>query len=308
MGKEVSEEQQPPDGTGGGRRGGGGGRGAAAAIHTFDDKALNYLDSLASKFGSPVLAMQPKDVYSQLCMVDTLEKMGISLNFSYEIRDILDMTYRCWMKNEEEVMMYMATRSKAFRLLRVHSYDITSDDLIKENIHSWSSKLLKQHLSSKKIATSVMHEVEYTLKFPIHATLERLEHRRNIEQFKAEGSRLLKLRYWLVSEALRKMDGKHLEIIGSHVTARILQICVKWCSQSERDAIFEALQPDFLILSRKKYVVFLVKKLIKLATKKQFEWFISTFYGCIAKLLHHAIGASVVDCAYLWAAQRATSC
>ncbi|KAL5217071.1 hypothetical protein ABZP36_017755 [Zizania latifolia] len=106
----------------------------------------------------------------------------------------------------------------------------------------------------------------------------------------------------LVSEALRKMDGKYLEITGSHVTARVLQTCVKWCSQSERDAIFEALQPDLLILSRKKYAVFLVKKLIKLATKKQFEWFISTLHGCVAKLLRHTIGASVVDCAY----QRAT--
>ncbi|KAL5207240.1 hypothetical protein ABZP36_031675 [Zizania latifolia] len=207
---------------------------AAAAIHTFDDRALSYLDSLASKFGGPVPAMHPQDVYSRLCMVDTLEKMGISLNFAYEIRDILDMTYRCWMQNEEEVMMDMATCSKAFRLLRVHGYDITSDgmaqfaeqssfddsihgylndtktllelyrssqvrfskdDLILKNIHSWSSKLLKQQLSSKKISASVMPEVEYTLKFPLHATLERLEHRRNIEQFKTEGSQLLKSGY-----------------------------------------------------------------------------------------------------------------
>lgn len=41
------------------------------------------------------------------------------------------------------------------------------------------------------------------------------------------------------------------------------QTCVKLCSQSERDAIFEALQPDLLTLSLKKYAVFLVKKLIK---------------------------------------------
>uniref|UniRef100_A0A0D9V2M4 PUM-HD domain-containing protein n=1 Tax=Leersia perrieri TaxID=77586 RepID=A0A0D9V2M4_9ORYZ len=106
----------------------------------------------------------------------------------------------------------------------------------------------------------------------------------------------------LVSEALSKMDGKYLEIAGSHVTARVLQTCVKWCSQSERDAIFDALQPDLLTLSRKKYAVFLVKKLIKLATKKQFEWFISSLHGHVAELLRHTIGASVVDFAY----QRAT--
>ncbi|KAF0912311.1 hypothetical protein E2562_013991 [Oryza meyeriana var. granulata] len=102
----------------------------------------------------------------------------------------------------------------------------------------------------------------------------------------------------LVSEALRKMDGKYLEIACSHVTARVLQTCVKWCSQSERDAIFDALQPGLLTLSLKKYAVFLVKKLIKLATKKQFEWFISSLHGRVAKLLRHTIGASVVDFAY----------
>ncbi|XBH82445.1 hypothetical protein VPH35_071098 [Triticum aestivum] len=67
----------------------------------------------------------------------------------------------------------------------------------------------------------------------------------------------------LVTKALRKMDGKYFEIAGSHVTARVLQTCVKWCSQPERDAVFVALQPHLLHLSHKKYAVFLVKKLIK---------------------------------------------
>jgi pumilio family protein 6 len=44
------------------------------------------------------------------------------------------------------------------------------------------------------------------------------------------------------------------------------QTCVKWCSQSERDAIFDVLHPHLLDLSRKKYAVFLVKKLIELGT------------------------------------------
>nr|CAB3497555.1 unnamed protein product [Digitaria exilis] len=106
----------------------------------------------------------------------------------------------------------------------------------------------------------------------------------------------------VVSEAIRKMDGKYLDIAGSHVTARVLQTCVKWCSQSERDAIFDELQPHLLTLSRKKYAVFLVKKLIELATKKQFASFISSLHGHVAKLLPHSIGAAVVDYAF----QRAT--
>lgn len=95
---------------------------AAAAIYSGNDRALDYLQSLTSKLGGPgaclfaigmvyvnrlcmrfltvdvcfcaVPAIYPDNIYSRLCMVDTLEKMGISLNFACEIRDILDMTYR----------------------------------------------------------------------------------------------------------------------------------------------------------------------------------------------------------------------
>ncbi|CAD6207482.1 unnamed protein product [Miscanthus lutarioriparius] len=102
----------------------------------------------------------------------------------------------------------------------------------------------------------------------------------------------------VVSEAIKKMDGKYLDIATSHITARVLQTCVKWCSQSERDAIFDVLHPHLLDLSRKKYAVFLVKKLVELASKKQFASFISSLHGRVAKLLHHTIGAAVVDYAF----------
>uniref|UniRef100_A0A0D9VHC7 Uncharacterized protein n=1 Tax=Leersia perrieri TaxID=77586 RepID=A0A0D9VHC7_9ORYZ len=207
---------------------------AAAAIHNYNDRALNYLDSLTRKFSGPVPGMYPENVYSQLCMVDTLEKMGISLNFAYEIRDILDKTYSCWIQNEEEVMSDMATCAKAFRLLRMHGYDITSDgmaqfteqssfddsihgylndtktlmelyktsqvrfskdDLVLQNIGSWSAELLKQQLSSPKTPRSLILEVESALKFPLYATLERLEHKKSIEQFQPEHFPLLKSGY-----------------------------------------------------------------------------------------------------------------
>ncbi|XP_052137658.1 ent-sandaracopimara-8(14),15-diene synthase, chloroplastic-like [Oryza glaberrima] len=207
---------------------------AAAAIYSFNDKALNYLDSLTNKFGGPVPAMYPQNIYSQLCTVDALERTGISRIFMGEIRDILDTTYRCWLHNEEEVMLDILTCAMAFRLLRTHGYDITSDemahfceqssfddsihgylddtktllelyktsqirfsreDLILENIGNWSAKQLKQQLLSNKLSTSARSEVEYVLKFPLHSTLDRLEHRRNIEQFKFKDSQVLKSGY-----------------------------------------------------------------------------------------------------------------
>ncbi|XP_064992643.1 pumilio homolog 24-like isoform X2 [Musa acuminata AAA Group] len=99
----------------------------------------------------------------------------------------------------------------------------------------------------------------------------------------------------LVSEALRKMNGKFVEIAGSHVAARVLQTCVKYCTQEERDAVFEALRPHLLALSQKKYAVHLVKKLLDHASKKQLEWFISSLHGHVTSLLRHSVGSAVID-------------
>lgn len=40
------------------------------------------------------------------------------------------------------------------------------------------------------------------------------------------------------------------------------QTCVKYCSQAERDAVFEELQPNFLSLADNTYAVHLVKKML----------------------------------------------
>lgn len=114
-------------------------------------------------------------------------------------------------------------------------------------------------------------------------------------------SQLLIVLFWmfffllirLISEALQKMKGKIPEIAGSHVSSRVLQVifgnfvreflylhlwffplkfvlfmflspqtCVKYCSQAERDAVFEELQPHFLSLADNTYAVHLVKKML----------------------------------------------
>lgn len=52
------------------------------------------------------------------------------------------------------------------------------------------------------------------------------------------------------------MDLVHLLIFT------IPQTCVKYCTQEERDSIFDALRPHLLTLSCKKYAVHLVKKIL----------------------------------------------
>jgi len=168
-------------------------------------------------------------------MVETLEKMGISLSFLSEINTTLDMIYRSWLANDEEIVLDMATCAMAFRLLRLHGYDVSSDalsqfssessfhgsiqghlndteallellqashtqmseeELVLESIGSWSSELLKQQLRSGKISRHVDRaEVEHVLKFPFHSNLDRLEHRWHIEHFKKQGFQMLKSAY-----------------------------------------------------------------------------------------------------------------
>ncbi|QCD80016.1 hypothetical protein DEO72_LG2g334 [Vigna unguiculata] len=102
----------------------------------------------------------------------------------------------------------------------------------------------------------------------------------------------------LVTEAVQKMKGKIPEIAGSHISSRILQTCVKHCSQAERDAVFEELSPHFLNLAYNAYAVHLVKKMLDNASKKQLAGFISTLHGHVAPLLRHMVGSVVVEHAY----------
>ncbi|KAG2721386.1 hypothetical protein I3760_02G079700 [Carya illinoinensis] len=101
-----------------------------------------------------------------------------------------------------------------------------------------------------------------------------------------------------VTEALQKMKGKIPEIAGSHISSRVLQTSVKYCSQSERDAVFEELQPHFLNLACNTYAVHLVKKMLDNASKKQLAGFISSLHGHVASLLRHMVGSVVVQHAY----------
>ncbi|PWZ25714.1 hypothetical protein Zm00014a_036415 [Zea mays] len=188
-----------------------------------------------------VPAMYPRILYARLRMVDALEKTGISRSFSSEINGILDMTYAyasCpGLANDEEIMLDMTTCAMAFRLLRMHGYDVSSDaslgqfseessfhdsiqgclgdteallelhkasqvqireqeTAILRSIGSWSAKLLEQQLRSNKVSRNIdPAEVDYALKHPFYTTLDRLEHRRNIEHFKTTAIQVLKSAY-----------------------------------------------------------------------------------------------------------------
>lgn len=67
---------------------------AASLNHILNSGCLNYLSDLLEKFGNAVPTIYPLDMYAHLCMVDTLERLGIDRHFKQEIKSVLDETYR----------------------------------------------------------------------------------------------------------------------------------------------------------------------------------------------------------------------
>ncbi|TVU15792.1 hypothetical protein EJB05_39330, partial [Eragrostis curvula] len=226
---------------------------AAALIQGYSDQTLQYLTLLVNKSGGAVPAVYPLNIHIQLSMVDALEKMGISQYFSSEIKRILDMAYCCWLDKDEDLVMDIATCAMAFRLLRMNGYDVSSDelshvvdvstfhdslqgylddtksvlelyraskvslsenDVILDNIGYWSGNVLKDKMCFNAVQkTPIFGEMYYALKFPFYATLERLEHKRNIEHFDPRGSLILKTEYSPYS-ASRDMHALAVEVFS----------------------------------------------------------------------------------------------
>ncbi|PIN08369.1 Ent-kaurene synthase [Handroanthus impetiginosus] len=104
---------------------------AAAYIAFPNSGCLNYIHSALKKFGNAVPAVYPLDLYSQLCTVDNIERLGISRYFRKEIQSVLDETYRCWLQGDEEIFMDASTCALAFRILRINGFDVASVKITK---------------------------------------------------------------------------------------------------------------------------------------------------------------------------------
>nr|ASP43414.1 kaurene synthase-like protein 3 [Tripterygium regelii] len=195
---------------------------AAALSHLGNAGCFHYINSLVAKFGNAVPTVHPSDKYALLCMIESLERLGIDRHFSKEIRDVLEETYRCWLQGDEEIFSDADTCAMAFRILRVHGYEVSSGhlkdfstalELFKasqfvifpeesglEKQMSWTNQFLKQEFSNgttraDRFSKHFSIEVHDTLKFPFHANVERLAHRRNIEHHHVDNTRIFKTSY-----------------------------------------------------------------------------------------------------------------
>ncbi|KAH7654576.1 Ent-kaurene synthase protein [Dioscorea alata] len=253
---------------------------AAAMIYSQNAKALEYLCSLEQKFGDSVPTSYPVSMHGQLCSIDNFEKFGISQHFKYEIKSILDQTYRCWVQKVEELMSNISTCALAFRLLRMNGYDVSSEYLaqydekstfdnsmegylkdvnavlelykasqvkifaeeeVLDKLKSWTSHFLREELSTYMTNDhrNVFKEVDYALKFPFYANLDRLEHKKNIEQCYIEDFQILKTAY--ISHGVDMKDILELALDEFQICQSIYQKEIKdlerWAKKNKLDQL-----------------------------------------------------------------------
>ncbi|CAL9199415.1 unnamed protein product [Musa hybrid cultivar] len=92
---------------------------------------------------------------------------------------------------------YLKDVSTVLELYKASQIKISPNEQVLDKLGSWSRDFLKQALiCNQKLGPQVaLQEVDYALNFPFYANLDRLEHKRNIENFGAEKFHVLKTLY-----------------------------------------------------------------------------------------------------------------
>nr|AZB50380.1 terpene synthase 1 [Mesosphaerum suaveolens] len=109
---------------------------AFAFMQTNNHNCLRFITSVVQTFNGGAPDNYPIDIFARLWAVDRLQRLGISRFFEQEINDCLSYVYRFW--NANGVFSAGATNfcdlddtSMAFRLLRLHGYDVDPNVLRK---------------------------------------------------------------------------------------------------------------------------------------------------------------------------------
>ncbi|EAY95510.1 hypothetical protein OsI_17355 [Oryza sativa Indica Group] len=115
-----------------------------------------------------------------------------------------------WLERDEEIMLDITTCAMAFRLLRMNGYHVSSVELSPVAEASSFRESLQGYLNDKKSLLELYKasKMKYALKFPFYTTLDRLDHKRNIERFDAKDSQMLKTEYLLKMGATQLKYGR----------------------------------------------------------------------------------------------------
>ncbi|KAG0456773.1 hypothetical protein HPP92_024561 [Vanilla planifolia] len=105
---------------------------AYVLMQTGNEKCLRYLQKAVDKYNGGVPTVYPVDLFEHLWVVDRLQRLGLSHFFETDFQYCIDYVYKnwrkcgiCWASNLE--MRDVGDTAMAFRLLRLHGYDVSSD-------------------------------------------------------------------------------------------------------------------------------------------------------------------------------------
>ncbi|XWS12697.1 hypothetical protein CRYUN_Cryun37aG0112700 [Craigia yunnanensis] len=180
---------------------------ACAFMATGKEECLAYLQSLVRTCANGVPPTFPMDEeLIKLGLANQLQRLGLAEHFTQQIEDIFTQVYRNYNNKESlgksssgtSVATQLHKDSLAFRLLRMHGYDIppcTATDLMfpgeneLEEARSFSRKVLEKvvskgtgdndHLTK---SSNLERMIEHELSLPWIARLDHLEHRAWIEE------------------------------------------------------------------------------------------------------------------------------
>nr|AAB87091.1 copalyl pyrophosphate synthase [Stevia rebaudiana]AGM34858.1 ent-copalyl diphosphate synthase [synthetic construct] len=105
---------------------------AFALMQTKDEKCLQYLTNIVTKFNGGVPNVYPVDLFEHIWVVDRLQRLGIARYFKSEIKDCVEYINKYWTKNgicwaRNTHVQDIDDTAMGFRVLRAHGYDVTPD-------------------------------------------------------------------------------------------------------------------------------------------------------------------------------------
>ncbi|KAH6829065.1 hypothetical protein C2S53_013213 [Perilla frutescens var. hirtella] len=177
---------------------------AQAFICTGNSHSLKYLRSLVQNFPNGVPARYPVDGdLIKLCMVDHVQGLGLAAHFNEEIEQLVAQVYRN-RKNEksnpsvsaDSVPIKLFKDALAFRLLRMQKHYVHPGSfcwfLHEPETMSYMEENCEQFMSA-------MYSIKYELDVPWAARLDRLYHRKWIEENKISPLWIGKASYYRLS-------------------------------------------------------------------------------------------------------------
>ncbi|KJE90935.1 hypothetical protein CAOG_02161 [Capsaspora owczarzaki ATCC 30864] len=112
----------------------------------------------------------------------------------------------------------------------------------------------------------------------------------------------------LADELMGIVTGHMNDIIFKHDAVRVIQCCIKFGNEAQRDMVFQELKSHLLDILRSKYGKFVVSKMLKYGSAEHRNHIINVMTKMTRTLIRHRDAADLVDTAYSLyanAAQRA---